>query len=336
MTGMDALKKEVLTPGLCVACGGCVGLCPHIHFYDGKVICTDACDLDNGRCYGVCPVAHGEEELSSKKEPVGPVIHIYRSRSTDKVFREKAQYGGTVTALIIIALDEGLIDEAVLTSDDQGDSPHGILAKTTKEVLACRGSRYTSSAALEAYNRRAQASPTKLGIVAMPCQAQSLALAIKNSENADRKMQGSELIIGLFCTWALTYRRFMSFLNKKDVIHGPLRYDIPPPPANIFQVFMDGNQHEFPLSDIREFIQAGCSLCSDLTAEYTDVSVGAMEGMEDWNTLIIRTNKGKQLVDRAVEKGVLELDELPEDNRNHLYEASLLKRQRGEENRKNR
>lgn len=338
--GMDLLKEEVLNPGLCVSCGGCVGLCPHISFYEGKVICTDSCDLDDGRCYAVCPVAVQIKEPLSNKEPVGIHLSIHRSRAKDNGLRDKSQYGGTVSALIITALEEGLIDEAILTSNENGAFPHGISAKSKDDVIACGGSRYTSSASLEAFNKRVKEDSLRLGVVALPCQARSLALAKDLLKDADKNKTESELIpkltLGLFCTWALKYRPFKSFLNKEGIIECLLRYDIPPPPAEVFQVFLDRETREYPLSVIREFVQAGCAFCSDLTAQYTDLSVGALEGMHDWNTLIIRTEKGKHLVDRAVDKRLLEVEELPYENRDHLYEASLLKRQRGIENWKKR
>lgn len=334
--GMDVLKNEVLTPGLCVACGGCVGLCPHIHFFDGKVVCTDTCDLDDGRCYAVCPIANGEEKQSAAKEPVGPFISIHRSRSTDKGLRDKAQYGGTISALIITAIEEGLIDEAILTGNNDGDFPCGTIAKTIDDVIACSGSRYTSSAALETFNKRVKEGSAPLGAVVLPCQAQSLALAKDSHKIADLEIPEVELTLGLFCTWALTYRPFKEFLNREGIVERPLRYDIPPPPAEVFQVYTDIEKHEFPLSDIRKFVQAGCALCSDLTAECADISVGAEEGMHDWNTLIVRTEKGKDLADRAISKGLLELEELPDENLSHLFEASEAKRRRGKANRDER
>jgi coenzyme F420 hydrogenase subunit beta len=335
-TGMELLKKEILDPGLCVGCGGCVGLCPHISFFDGKVICTDSCDLDDGRCYLVCPVANHNNKPSSNKEPVGMNISIYRSRAKDAGIRDQAQYGGTMSALIITAFEEGLIDEAILTSNGNGTFPKGVIAKTKAEVIACSGSRYTSSAAIEAFNRKGKQDSSRMGVVALPCQAQSLALANKTWKDSDQKPPAAELVLGLFCTWALTYRPFKKFLNKDGIIEGSLKYDIPPPPADIFQAVTDTETREYSLSDIREFVQPGCALCADLTAEQTDLSVGAVEGMHEWNTLIVRTEKGKQLVDRATHKGVLELEELSDENLNHLYEASLLKRKRGVENRKNK
>ncbi len=330
--GMDLLTREVIDKGLCVSCGGCVGLCPHITFFDGKVICIDKCDLDEGRCYDVCPRVSRNKDLPVPAEPVGTVIGIYRSRAVDKTVRRKAQYGGTITALANTALKEGLISEAILTSDGRTTSPHGVIAKTENEATACSGSRYSAAAALEAFNRRMKKGPAHAGIVALPCQAQSLALAKKSSLTQEETKWSIELVLGLFCTWSLSHRKLDRFLKEKGLPEGISRYDIPPPPAEIFQVFVNGESHEFPLSELRSFVNKGCSLCTDMTAEKSDVSVGAVEGRSGWNTLIIRTPKGKALVDLAIKKGMLELTDQDPEILKHLYEAARLKRERGLEN----
>jgi coenzyme F420-reducing hydrogenase beta subunit len=66
-----------------------------------------------------------------------------------------------------------------------------------------------------------------------------------------------------------------------------------------------------------------------MTAEFADISVGAAEGVAGWNTLIIRSDAGRELVEAAQAKGVIETKPLPEQNLAHLKEASLNKKKRG-------
>ncbi len=330
--GMDLLTKEVIGQGLCVSCGGCVGLCPHITFFDGKVICIDKCDLDDGRCYDVCPRIIRNIDHPIADRPVGTVISIHRSRARDKALRKNVQYGGTITALTSTALKGGLISEAILTSVGRMASPHGVIAKTEEEVIACSGSRYTASAALEAFNRRMKKGPAHVGIVALPCQAQSLSLAKKSSLTDEKTKWSIELVLGIFCTWSLSYRKLEGFLKEKGLPTEACRYDIPPPPSEVFQVLINGETFEYPLSEVRSFVHKGCGNCTDMTAEKSDVSVGAVESMSEWNTLIVRTEKGKALVDMAINTGVLELAEPDHGSLEHLHEAALLKRERGLKN----
>ncbi len=333
--GMDLLTRDVIDQGLCVSCGGCVGLCPHIEFFDGKVICMDRCDLDEGRCYDVCPRTSRSVDVTIPDGPVGTVMSIHRSRATDKIVQERAQYGGTITALSSTALKDGLISEAILTSADTVISPHGVIAKTEDEIIACSGSRYSASAALEAFNRRMKKGPAHAGIVALPCQAQSLDLSKKSSLIDEETKWSIELVLGIFCTWSLSHRKLEHFLKEKCLPEGACRYDIPPPPSEIFQVIIKGETFEFPLSEVRSFVHKGCSLCPDMTAEKSDVSVGAVEGMSGWNTLIIRTEKGRALVDMAIKKGALELADQDPETLQHLYDAAQMKRNRALENRIN-
>jgi len=50
--------------------------------------------------------------------------------------------------------------------------------------------------------------------------------------------------------------------------------------------------------------------------------------MEGWNTVLIRTDRGDELLSRAESTGVIETRSLPEENLKHLKEASLLKKRR--------
>ena len=65
-----------------------------------------------------------------------------------------------------------------------------------------------------------------------------------------------------------------------------------------------------------------------MTAEFSDISVGVHEGRTDGNTLIIRTVRGKTVVDGAVRDGFLEVGELPEANLEHLKTAAGNKKRR--------
>ena len=65
-----------------------------------------------------------------------------------------------------------------------------------------------------------------------------------------------------------------------------------------------------------------------MTAELSDLSVGTVEGKEGWNTVIVRTAMGQDLLRRAKKAGTIETKSLPKDNLDHLIEASLLKKRR--------
>jgi coenzyme F420 hydrogenase subunit beta len=65
-----------------------------------------------------------------------------------------------------------------------------------------------------------------------------------------------------------------------------------------------------------------------MTNEFADISVGTVEGQEDWNTVIVRTKKGEKLLKKAIDAGVIETKPLEKERFNHLCEASLIRKRR--------
>ena len=335
--GCRELQSEVLARDLCSLCGACVGMCPYLVAYRGRVVALDECNLPQGRCYVFCPrtsldldlLSHTVFGVAYAADELGTVQEIAMARARDDAIRSKAQYGGTVTALTCFAFDQGLIDSAVLTASDENILPSGTLADSTAQIRTCAGSNFVAAPTLAAFNRESEKDIQGIGVVATPCQALALAnmraSPLENRNNIDKL----KLVIGLFCTWALRYEDFARFLADKVPLRQIVRFDIPPPPANIFQVFTDSTRIDIPLDQVRPFIRPACDVCIDMTAEFADISVGAAEGVQGWNTLIIRSHAGRELVEAARAKGVIETAPLPEQNLAHLKEASLLKKRRG-------
>ena len=332
------LQSEVLARNLCSLCGACVGMCPYWAAYKGRVVGLDECNLTQGRCYVFCPRTSLDLDLLSQAvfgvpytaDELGTVQQIAMARAMDDGIRSKAQYGGTVTALTSFALEQGLIDSAVLTAGDENILPSGTLANSAAQIRDCAGSSFVAAPTVAAFNREsAKGDVQRIGVVATPCQALALAKMraspLENRNNVDKL----SLVIGLFCTWALRYEDFASFLAEKVPLGQIVKFDIPPPPANIFQVFADSGRIDIPLDQVRSFIRPACNVCIDMTAEFADISVGAAEGVAGWNTLITRSDAGRKLVEAAQAKGVIETKPLPEQNLAHLKEASLLKKKRG-------
>jgi coenzyme F420 hydrogenase subunit beta len=335
--GCRELQSEVLARDLCSLCGACVGMCPYLVAYRGRVVALDECDLRQGRCYVFCPrtsldldlLSHTVFGVAYAADALGTVQEIAIARARDEGTRCKAQFGGTVTALTSFALDQGLIDSAVLTASDETILPSGTLAHSPTQVRDCAGSNFVAAPTLATFNRASEGDIQSIGVVATPCQALALAKMraspLENRNNIDKL----KLVIGLFCTWALRYEGLARLLADKVPLGQIVKFDIPPPPANIFHVFTDSRRIDIPLDDVRPFIRPTCDVCIDMTAEFADISVGAAEGVEGWNTLIIRSHAGRELVEAARAKGVIETAPLPEQNLAHLKEASLLKKKRG-------
>jgi coenzyme F420 hydrogenase subunit beta len=335
--GPQELACEVEQRLLCTLCGACVGMCPYRVAYRGRIVVLDECSLSQGRCYSFCPrtpvdlddVSQAVFGVPYAADELGTFEEIVMARARDGAIRFKAQYGGTVSALTSFALREGIIDSAVLTSSDERLLPSGTAVRDEAEVLACAGSNFVAAPTLATFNQEAATDAQRIGVVATPCQALALA-KMKASPLEDRNnIDKLKLVIGLFCTWALRYEEFAQFLQERMQLDQITRVNIPPPPANVLEVYTDFIRVPIPLDEIRRFIMPTCDFCIDMTAELADVSVGSAEGVEGWNTLIVRSGAGKELVEAARAGGAIETAPLPKENMEHLKEAALLKKRRG-------
>lgn len=333
--GPNELLKDIHERDLCVACGACVDLCPYFKTYRGKTSMIFPCDLEKGRCYAHCPKAEVDlDELSESLHgkiydgsALGNYRKIFIAKAGERMSEGPFQAGGTVSAIMAFALENEMIDSAILT-DREGLVPVPRIATSVREVVECAGSKYMAAPTVAAVNRGLREGHSRMGVVGTPCQVTALAQMRLNPLKRSDFIDPVALVVGLFCTWALDTRKLISMLSKRVDIAGIRKMDIPPPPAEIFVLETDDGHMEIPLDEIRPLVPAGCLVCADMTSEWADISVGVLEGKPEWNTLVIRSGKGNEIVEKAVSDGWLQTKEIPEESLAHLAFAASKKRKR--------
>ena len=332
------LKKEVLDGGLCTGCGACVGLCPYQVIYHDRTVQLHTCDLENGKCYDFCPRTSTDlNELRNMlfdagdlTPETGAVKGYYFSRATDRQLREDAQHGGTVTALMELALLEGLIDSAIISARDQEFGQNGVVVKDKAALRKNAGSKFTVSPTVAAFNHLAATKEVgNIGVVATPCQALALAKMKLKAVKEDRgKIDQLKLVIGLYCGWTFAAEKFKELMGQNDIeLESITGMDIPAG-KNSLEIYTVNGTKSFPLSDAQACIRSACNYCFDSTAEYADISVGAArfgdnwEEMRHWNQMIVRTGKGGDLIELAIKRGVLEVRKAPAESLRQLKNAA--------------
>ncbi len=75
-------------------------------------------------------------------------------------------------------------------------------------------------------------------------------------------------------------------------------------------------------------MRGSCRACGDLTAVYSDISVGSIGSEEGWSTILVRTEAGKRLLELAADKGMIELKSLPEEGLSLLEKLRKAKAKR--------
>lgn len=339
--GQKELEEEVLRAGLCTGCGACVNLCPYQAYYRDRAVTLHHCDLTRGSCYDFCPRTPTDLDALQRKlyigaeltPEAGAVGGFFITRAADEAIRRQAQHGGTVSALIALALREGLIDAAVLSGEGEGLLPKSVTVSDPEAAVGLGKSRFVVSPTVAEFNRVSRTDRLRIGVVATPCQALALAKMraqpVADTESGIEKLR---LVVGLFCGWALSWRNLTALLEGKMDLAAVTGMDIPPSRYQTLDVYTGEGTNRISLDEVNSCVRESCRSCGDMTAEFSDLSVGSArlpggwETARFWNQVIVRTKRGSDLVDLARSKGVLEFREVPAGNLEKLKAASLNKK----------
>lgn len=341
LEGQQGINAKVLKQGLCTGCSACVGLCPSMENYKDKTILFHECNLEKGRCFTYCPRTPTDLETLRRmmfnpgdmELEIGAFKGLYMTRAADETIRAGAQHGGTVTALIQLALTEGMIDEAILSDQDDQFLPAAQAIVDEDEVFGKARSKFVVSPTLSVFNRISQTDTGKIGVVATPCQALALAKMRVNPVSQDKiRMEKLKLVIGLFCGWALDWRKLQKLLKEKLGDFKIKGIDILPSNHACMEIYTTHGIVKVPIEEVINCVRDNCSYCFDMTCEFADISVGSARSEEGWdvdkgwNQVIVRTSKGAKLLALARKKNVLEFKDVPDKNIEKLKKASAKKK----------
>lgn len=323
---------------LCSNCGACIASCPvdSLKLQEGRPSLTGRCTAC-ALCYAQCPQVVSDEEI--RKDLFGeksePGIGYYREavKARSKEFVGGTSGGGFVTALLKSLLGEGYIDGAVLMDKDSQWNPEPRVVTTKEGIEECSGSKYTPgpilTAAREAVERYALED---MAVVGTPCQVKALR-EMSRGDFAVRKITDNvKLVIGLFCRFSLSHDGLIDGILEERLGLEPSeveRFDFG---EDEFAVHTeDGQEHVFSLESLEEYSFTPCSLCSDFTAEFGDISVGGAGSPEDWSSVLVRTEKGERAYGIANEASAFESEPMDSDDLNRIEGISEKKMRSAEE-----
>lgn len=328
MPGGMELKNEVLSSSTCALCGACLDWCPYIANIEDHLVMRFDCNISEGRCYSGCPRTFADwRQISGKylsdtpqNIEIGPYFKAYKVKAAKAV--EGQQDGGTVSHLVKTVMEDELAQTVLLTGSDDHITPQPFLASELDDIGKAAGSRFLASPGMRKIIEARKSMARKLAVVGRPCQIQALRKLDYNRRPDQPQME--VISIGLFCMWSLGWD-FKDYLRKEFPGEEILRLGIP---QHGFVVTTDKGEHTLPLDEVKKFIKPGCNYCLDMTAELADISVGAFEAEKGWNTVIIRSQKGQELFDKALNKNYLVCEEYPQDELKRLQGASIGKKTR--------
>jgi coenzyme F420 hydrogenase subunit beta len=315
--GFQDLLDNVINKDACVLCGACISLCPRIGFIDHKPILLES-DPECSLCFKYCARTYFPEEMFEKEifkanipkdYLFGYYQNIFAATSTNKKILNVAQDGGIVSTLLIHALDIGLVDGVLLATRDENWIPKPFIARTAEDILNVAGSIYTMLPTLLSYNDAVNKYKLKkLAFVGMPCQIQA-ARKIQLWPPISEEYGKISLIIGLYCTSNYSFDLMDKLVEQKLGI--PLRnvekFEISR--GKFIVHTKDGLNKIVPIQETKKYNWSSCQYCKDYTAEFADISVGSVGKPKDkWNSVIIRTEIGKELLEHAFKKKKIDIN----------------------------
>ena len=334
--GVKELFDEVINQGLCTGCGACITGCPYIVAHGGRIVVLDKCTGAEGDCYKHCPRTSFDMDGVNRAVfgtvysdgAIGRVLDIFMARAKDHEIKKRGQDGGTVTSLLALALQEGLVEVVACTRMDEDKAPHGYLARSRRELLRCAGSSYEAGFGLEAYRSLPKESTEKLAIVGTGCQIEAVGKMKQCSPKNSPDPQNIRFTLGLFCGWALSPRTFHPYLKTMCQLSQVCKFEIPHTPHYSFDFHFENQDiSSVSLDEIKPYINPGCHYCWDLTAEFSDISIGsAGSAFPGWNTVLVRSPKGADLIALANRKNIIEIQALPEKRIKHLKSVALKRK----------
>ncbi len=324
------LFTEVVTGGLCTGCAACIIVCPHdVLDYDDQNgnYKPFHLDVDGGRedcthgekgctlCTRACPrFRNWEEEIDEKlfgrvrtdDEVFGQSLDIVLARATDPELATAGQDGGFVSALLTFALENDIIDAALVSAMDGANGEwrtKPAVVTNRAEVLATAGSRYTYSANTLAYPEAVEGGAERIALVGMGCQTS--APGAMQARKAGKVARRLGLTIGLLCSKTFDDAIFEELFEAK---YGVARADIVKMNIKgVFQLWLkDGGFVEVPLKECHAYTREGCKACPDFAAEHADISTGGIGESNDWTLTIVRTEAGRELLSAMVAAGAVE------------------------------
>jgi coenzyme F420 hydrogenase subunit beta len=324
------LFDEVVTTGLCTGCAGCVISCPHdvlgydhesggyrpfhleeelglgdcVHGQKGCTTCTRACP--RFRDWEEECDDHLFGRVRESDEVAGIYSDILLTRASDDMVHQMGQDGGLVSAILIWARREGYIDGALVSYlEGDGSSWKAIpgVAETDDDFLRSAGSRYTYSANTLALDEALERGLSNLALVGMSCQ--SSVPPVMWHRKVGKISKPIRFNIGLLCSKTFDDAIFEELFEAK---YGLRKQDMAKMNIKgVFQIWMkDGSYHEVPLKECHAWTREGCTSCPDFAAEHADISTGGIGKYNDWTLTIVRTELGREIIQRMIADGSIQ------------------------------
>ena len=303
MTALYPHKKaKALNPGsrrpakeLCSECGLCDTY--YVHYV------KEACAFLNQQ------IAQLEEQTHERSRNLDHPEEVYfgvnqammAARKTEPI--AGAQWTGIVSSIAIEMLNRGMVEGVVCVQNTPEDrfGPMPVIARTPEEILAARVNKPTLSPNLSVLEQIEQSGMKRLLVIGVGCQIQAL--------RAVEKQLGLEklYVLGTPCVDNVTRAGLQKFLettsrSPETVVHYEFMQDF-----RVHFKHEDGSVETVPFfglktNQLKDVFAPSCMSCFDYVNSLADLVVGYMGAPFGWQWIVVRNERGQQMLDLVQEQ----------------------------------
>ena len=344
------LLSEVVNKGICMYCGACIASCPiDILFHSDKEepIMRGTCAVCQV-CYYSCPrielpLSDVERRVFGReRRPEEAILGInigrYSAMAKDPELHKAAQDGGAGTALLLYALDQKIIDYAVVSGYSFKDPyrPEPQIASTREDLIKTAGSRYTPGGQVGGLGEIAipnrgstNSQEERLAVVGLPCELQGMWRMSTHWIATPKLAKNVVFTMGLFCSKVFDYQKMMvDYVQGKRGIDLRTITKVNVKKARLLVYVGEKLVIDEPVEAVAFSAREECNVCIDYSAELADIAIGAIGSATGWTTILTRTPRGEEIVNGAANAGYIELKPLSEKGLKFVEKLCMMKRRR--------
>ena len=324
----QALETNIIQSGLCKGCGACVLACDfevikmknNKPFFIGKEECSNC-----GMCLHVCPA------ISKSNIPAGDGFlkpMFFMARSIDDDFRKSGNNLGVTNSIAYTALLNGIKSVRSLKAGKNILDIKTFNAYTKDDLLESSGSKFfLTPITVEIGDLKRQEIDSTV-FIGLPCVLSSINLLQRYKyHKLDEIIQYK---ICLFCRGILDPKKFIQYLklhnvNLEDISIIKFSEDSESQVSIDIQLRRSDEKIKVTEPELNNLIWEACRSCPDFYTDISDISIGWQGSPENWQTVIVFTKKGYDLLISAEKAKLIELQPLPENFKRNLLSFQELK-----------
>jgi coenzyme F420 hydrogenase subunit beta len=163
----------------------------------------------------------------------------------------------------------------------------------------------------------------KVGMIGTPCH---MVAASKMNKFSDILGESPiDIKIGLFCMENFSYSSMKKLLEENNVDMNDVK-ECRIEKNYLWFYLKEDKVFKIPIEKARSCVRKNCNICMDFTSELSDLSVGSVGSPEGWSTIIIRTDKGLELVKSAENDNYIQTKPIEESGLNLIKNLANKKK----------